>query len=462
MGPEPRFFGAACAGSAALAGAPPAEAGAAGAGGGRAIRCGLCPRRCEIRDGGFGDCGARGNRGGRGFLPYFGRVTALALDPIEKKPLYHFRPGSQALSVGFAGCNLRCPFCQNWRISRALDPPSAQAPAPPSKALPALAASGGGGASGDPAAGLPGRSMRPAELVSEARRCGSGAIAYTYSEPLVHAEFLLDCMALARKSGIAGILVTNGCVCSGPAEEILSLADAASIDLKCFSRAAYERILAQGAAPGALPDGSGGAAGKSAAGASGAAGESSCAAGKSAARAAGGGAGEPAPGEGMLEAVKAFARLASAKGVHVEVATLVVPGLSDSPEELDACADFVASLGAGAGGAEPGDAARLRGGDPWREAPWHLLACRPAHLWKGPPVDSGFLLRARERAAAKLRFAYAGGFPGGASDTLCPFCGALLVRRLGHGAHAPGLAAPKSGGAFFACAACGGETRIAR
>src|SRR5215469_6221160 len=131
------------------------------------IRCSLCPHACDIKSGCFGACGVRGNKGGKGIIPFYGFITALADDPIEKKPLYHFKPGSRILSLGFAGCNLRCPFCQNWRISQNTE------------------------------AG--GRYMKPAEVISAVIKHNSPSIAYTYSEPLVHAEYLLDCMVLARK-----------------------------------------------------------------------------------------------------------------------------------------------------------------------------------------------------------------------------------------------------------------------
>jgi len=337
------------------------------------IRCSLCPRRCSIPEGRFGGCGVRGNEGGKGAVPFYGLVTALALDPIEKKPLFHFRPGSSILSVGFAGCNLSCPFCQNSRIS--------------------------GRPASSSGAALGGR-VSPAEIVSAAADGGGRAIAYTYSEPLVHAEFLLDCMSLARKRGLANVLVTNGCVLDGPAGEILSLADAANIDLKSFSRATYARVL--------------------------------------------GGLAAEAP---LLETVLAFIWLAREKGVHVELTTLVVPGLNDSAGELDSCADFIASLNA-------------RPDLP--EIPWHLCAYRPAHLWKAPPTDPCFLLRARERACRKLRFVYVGNIPGEENDTRCPCCGDILVRRLGYATETSGLAEPAKGGAFFLCAGCGGETGISR
>jgi pyruvate formate lyase activating enzyme len=223
------------------------------------LRCTLCPRRCAIPNGHFGACGVRGNKNGSGLIPFSGHTTALALDPIEKKPLYHFRPGTTILSAGFVGCNLHCPFCQNWHISQSVD--------------------------------ASGRQMRPGDIVSAALSEHIGAIAYTYSEPLVHVEFLLECMALARHHGIANVLVTNGCASSEAAREILSLTDAANIDLKCFSAETYARILG-----------------------------------------------------GNLETVLEFIRRAYAQGVHVELTTLVVPDLNDSVAELDLCADFIASV----------------------------------------------------------------------------------------------------------------------
>ncbi|MDR2435685.1 MAG: AmmeMemoRadiSam system radical SAM enzyme [Treponema sp.] len=223
------------------------------------VRCGLCPHGCSIKSGNFGRCGVRGNKSGRGIIPFYGFVSALAMDPIEKKPLYHFRPGSAVLSLGFTGCNLRCPFCQNWRISQ------------------------------DTAA--QGRYMKPEEAVSAALRENSPSIAYTYSEPLVHAEYLLDCMSLARKHGIANVLVTNGCVRAEAASEILPLSDAANIDLKCFSPETYSKVLG-----------------------------------------------------GDLQTVLDFIALALRAGVHVEITTLIVPDLNDTEEELVRCADFIAGL----------------------------------------------------------------------------------------------------------------------
>ncbi|MDR0494079.1 MAG: AmmeMemoRadiSam system radical SAM enzyme [Treponema sp.] len=316
---------------------------------GGVVKCGLCPRHCAVSSGVFGACGVRANKNGSGLLPFYGYVTALAVDPVEKKPLYHFRPGSMILSVGFAGCNLHCPFCQNWHISQSTD--------------------------------APGKYMKPGELVSAALREGGEALAYTYSEPLVHAEYLLDCMALARRHGIANVLVTNGCADGEAAREILALADAANIDLKCFSADTYARVLG-----------------------------------------------------GNLDAVLAFIRLARATGVHVEITTLIVPGLNDSAEELDACAGFIASLGA---------------------VPWHLSAYHPDYRWNAPPTDPAFLRRVKKQAEKRLPFVYAGNIADGENNTICPRCGSTLVRRSGYRVEKPGLAPLAEGERFLRCAQCG-------
>jgi pyruvate formate lyase activating enzyme len=338
------------------------------------IRCELCSHSCAIPNGSFGACGVRGNKGGKGLIPFYGHVTALAVDPIEKKPLYHFRPGSKILSAGFAGCNLRCPFCQNWQISQCTK-----------------------GNSEDTSQG---KKMSPGDLVSAALHEGSNAIAYTYSEPLVHIEFLLDCMALARRHGIANVLVTNGCINGEAAREALALTDAANIDLKCFSAETYAKTLG-----------------------------------------------------GDLDSVLAFIKLALEKKVHVELTTLVVPGLNDSMEELDACAAFIASLGG---------AANLRA-EPLSETqavPWHLSAYHPEFRWNAPPTDAKFLLGIKKRVSNTLPYVYAGNIAGEENATLCPHCGKPLVRRFGYRVEISGLASPADGEDFFRCAHCGGGTGI--
>ncbi len=147
--------------------------------------CTLCPQSCRLAPGALGLCRARRNEAGRVVDENYGRLTALALDPIEKKPLAYFRPGSSILSVGSYGCNLRCPFCQNASIAQC---------------------------SGTE---VPWRAMSSTELVAEALRLqpqGNIGIAYTYNEPLVGLEFVLDCAREARAAGLVNVLVSNGYV----------------------------------------------------------------------------------------------------------------------------------------------------------------------------------------------------------------------------------------------------------
>lgn len=179
------------------------------------VNCGLCFRNCSLAEGQTGFCRARGNRGGKIVCLNYGKITSVALDPIEKKPLARFRPGSRVLSVGSFGCNLRCPFCQNHDISMA-----------------------GEGS-------LPVAEITPEELVRKALElipAGNIGIAYTYNEPLVGYEFVRDCAALARERGLANVLVSNGTIEERPWRELLPLIDAANIDLKSFTRKGYEKL----------------------------------------------------------------------------------------------------------------------------------------------------------------------------------------------------------------------------
>jgi len=288
------------------------------------VFCGLCPNRCKIKSGYFGACGVRGSKNGKGIIPFYGFITSLAVDPIEKKPLYHFKSGSKILSLGFAGCNLRCPFCQNWHISQNTN--------------------------------APGKWMKPEEIMSAALKQNTPSIAYTYSEPLIHFEYILDCMTLARRHGIANVLVTNGCINTSPAAEVLKLTDAANVDLKCFSSDTYKNCLNGGISP---PD---------------------CKHGTE-------------PENSILQTVLEFIKLCCKTGVHTEITTLVVPGLNDSEEELDKIADFIASLTA-----EPGCSG----------IPWHLTAYHPDYRWNAPPTNADFLIKAANAARKKLPFVYTG------------------------------------------------------
>jgi len=174
---------------------------------GAGVNCLLCPQRCKIPEGKTGFCKVRRNKGGRLYSLIYGETTSIALDPIEKKPLYHFHPGAQILSLGTKGCNLSCRFCQNWTISQ------------------------------DP--NCPTRPITPKETIAKAKKVDSIGIAYTYNEPFIWYEFIADTARLAREAGFKNVLVTNGFVNQEPLKELLPLIDAMNIDLKSMDDSFY-------------------------------------------------------------------------------------------------------------------------------------------------------------------------------------------------------------------------------
>lgn len=178
------------------------------------LTCPLCPRHCVLAPGQTGFCRARENRDGKIVDANYGRITSLALDPIEKKPLRRFHPGSFILSVGSYGCNLLCPFCQNSEISMADG--SIRAP-----------------------------SLSPEKLSEQAvalskRPPGNLGLAFTYNEPLVGYEYVRDCAQLIHQVGLYNVVVTNGSICKGPLKGLLPLIDAMNIDLKGFRQQYYD------------------------------------------------------------------------------------------------------------------------------------------------------------------------------------------------------------------------------
>lgn len=180
--------------------------------------CHVCFRHCVLEEGKSGACHARKNESGAVIAENYGQVTALALDPIEKKPLRRFFPGSRILSVGSYGCNLKCPFCQNVDISLA----------------------------DGMALSCPTRRMSPSELVNlaeEQKKNGNIGIAFTYNEPLVGYEFVCDTAKLVKERGMKNVLVTNGCVSMEVLKELEPYVDAMNIDLKCFTSRYYRQTL---------------------------------------------------------------------------------------------------------------------------------------------------------------------------------------------------------------------------
>jgi len=228
---------------------------------GERIRCRLCPQRCLIAEGKRGLCTVRENRGGRLVPLTYGQVTSVHMDPIEKKPLFHFRPGSQILSIGARGCNLSCEFCQNWQISKE---EAATQPLVPADAV-ALA-------------------------VRERERGGNIGIAFTYNEPLIWYEYLIDTCRLAHDQGLKNVLVTNGEIEEEPLRELLPFIDAMNVDVKSMSSDFYRRLCH----------------------------------------------GPSEPPRRTVERV--FGRC------HVEVTNLLIPGENDAPEQIGELVDWLAGV----------------------------------------------------------------------------------------------------------------------
>lgn len=179
------------------------------------LKCELCPHKCQIKEGQTGFCHARTNKDGKIIAKNYGHITSMALDPIEKKPLYHFYPGSKILSIGSYGCNLRCSFCQNHDISMNNGEDKSFAV------------------------------YSPKEIVDRAlyyKSMGNIGIAYTYNEPLISYEFVKDCAKLAKENKLKNVVVTNGVICREPLEEILPYIDAFNIDLKGFTNEFYKWV----------------------------------------------------------------------------------------------------------------------------------------------------------------------------------------------------------------------------
>ena len=229
-------------------------------------KCDICFRHCNIEEGKLGFCGARTCRDGKVVQANYGRITSLALDPIEKKPLNRFFPGSLILSAGSYGCNLRCPFCQNYEISW-----SEEAWNYAKKA----------------------DVCTPKDLARAAayyQNQGNIGIAFTYNEPLIGYEFILDTAKLIKKLGMKTVLVTNGTAELNVLEKLSPYIDAMNIDLKGFTDRYYREVL-----------------------------------------------------KGDRKMVMDFIARA-AQVCHVEVTTLIIPGENDSEEEMDALSSWIAGL----------------------------------------------------------------------------------------------------------------------
>src|SRR5262245_52227990 len=176
------------------------------------IQCDVCPRACKLREGQRGLCFVRGRIDDQIVLASYGRSSGFCIDPVEKKPLNHFLPGSSVLSFGTAGCNLACRFCQNWDISK-------------SREIDTLSSA-----------------ASPEALAAEAERLGCRSIAFTYNDPTIFIEYGMDVADACRERGIKAIAVTAGFINAEPRAEFYSHMDAANVDLKGFTDSFYEKI----------------------------------------------------------------------------------------------------------------------------------------------------------------------------------------------------------------------------
>ena len=179
------------------------------------VRCSLCSHRCTIAEGKFGICGVRNNAKGTLYTHVYADVIASHVDPIEKKPIYHFLPGTFSYSIATIGCNFKCPFCQNWQISQV------------SKKGEGWRVRGGG------------HELYPEEIVKEAKRTGCKSISYTYTEPTIFFEYAYDTAKLARDAGLSNIFVTNGYMTEEALKTIKPYLDVANVDLKSFREDFY-------------------------------------------------------------------------------------------------------------------------------------------------------------------------------------------------------------------------------
>ncbi len=222
------------------------------------IRCELCPHHCILKPNQVGICKVRKNVRGVLYSLNYGMVSAAAMDPIEKKPFFHFHPGESIFSVGSWGCNMSCPFCQNWEISQE---------------KPRL------------------RTFSPTQLVSIAQGNDSFGIAYTYSEPVVWFEYVLDCARNALKEGLANVIITNGYIEEQPFRLLTQYFSAMNVDLKSFNKEYYHRVL-----------------------------------------------------HGERDVVMKNIEFAHQSGVHIEVTTLIVPQDNDSEKEIDELASWLSDV----------------------------------------------------------------------------------------------------------------------
>ena len=297
------------------------------------VHCQLCPHQCSITEGATGICGVRKNIAGTLYSLNSDHVAAMHMDPIEKKPLYHFLPGSRAFSIAAMGCNFSCRFCQNHSISVVKEERD-----------------------------IAGESISPEQLVQHASQGRAKSIAYTYTEPTVFFELMIETARLARQQGIRNVMVSNGYMTHRALSLLGPFLDAANIDLKAFSETFYNQYCSARLKP-------------------------------------------------VLETIATLRSM----GIWLEITTLLIPGLNDGREEIKRLISFLLATD--------------------QDMPWHVSRFFPQYRMQNipqtEPAEIEGILDLGVRMG--LKFLYSGNLAADHwSDTLCPRCKKLLIRRQGY------------------------------
>ncbi len=295
------------------------------------VQCLLCPHLCKIKKDRTGICSVRKSNGESIDLLTYGVVSGYSLDPVEKKPLYHFFPGTKILSLGSYGCNMRCDFCQNWEISQKR----------PERIE---------------------RNITVEKIIGDALGAvNNTGVAFTYNEPVILFEFMRDVAIKAKENGLKTAMVSNGYVSPGPLQEITEFTDAFNIDLKSFSDDFYRRITGADLKP-------------------------------------------------VKENLKHIAR----SGRHLEVTTLVIPGLNDSENEMKMLSQWIA-------------------GELGQSVPLHISRYFPRFRRDNPSTPGKILELLYQTAASVLDYVYLGNTSSEkGQDTCCRKCGTPVTRRTGY------------------------------
>jgi len=304
------------------------------------VQCNLCAHRCRIRDDSQGICRVRENRSGKLYTLVYGNLIAENVDPIEKKPLYHFMPGTRAYSIATPGCNFRCGWCQNWQISQM----------PREMRLPER------------------KRVSPDSVVESALKSNCQTIAYTYTEPTIFFEYSYDTARLAHGECLKNGYVTNGFMTPEMLDKMVPYLDGANVDIKAFDDEPYRTLMG-----------------------------------------------------GRLAPVLDSCRKMKSMGIWLEITTLIVPGVNDGPDELEALASFIYN-------------------DLGPETPWHLSRFYPQYKMNDRlPTQESVLYETKMMGEALgLENIYLGNVLGD-NQTMCKVCDNSLISRSGYSTQVLGL-----------------------